>query len=317
MVRDWRPGASQPALVARARMLEKTRRFFKRLEVLEVDTPLLAATAASDPHLDALSLETGNGVGYLQTSPEHALKRLVAAGSGPVYQLGKAFRAAENGNRHNHEFTMLEWYRPKFTLSKMIAETVDLLSALLGKRDVRKVSYRQLFESAFDFDPHRVSDRELQTVAQELAQRSVRDLDRDDLLNLLMAMKIEPNLGAGEFTVVTEWPASQAALAEVGRDKADNPVALRFEIYADGYELANGYDELRSAGALRRRYQQDCERRRALGKALPPLDTRLLDAMASGLPQCCGVAVGFDRLLMIQLGATSIDEVLAFSAARI
>ncbi len=298
-------------------MLAVIRRFFKRREVLEVDTPLLAATAASDPHLDALVVSTPGGERYLQTSPEHALKRLVADGAGAVYQLGKAFRAGEDGDRHNQEFTLLEWYRPRFGLSKMIAETTELLAAVLGERPVRRVNYGQLFEAQFGFDPHRVDDRELLAAAEQVARRPLRDMDRDGMLNLLLAGAIEPGLGRGEFTVVSEWPLSQAALAEAGRDKADNPVALRFEIYGEGYELANGYQELRNPQTLRQRYQRDCEARRALGKALPPLDHKLLAAMESGLPRCSGVAVGVDRLLMIKLGAETIDEVLAFSSSRL
>lgn len=314
-MRDWRPGATADVLQARAQLLAAIRRYFKRLDVLEVETPLLGATAASDPHLDAVAIADDGG--YLQTSPEHYLKRLLAAGSGPVYQLGKAFRSGEDGAHHNREFTMLEWYRPRYGLPKMIAETGDLLCSLLGKRQIRQTTYAGLFRERLEIDPHRVADDVLRQRSEDVAQRSLRDADRDAMLDLLWATEIEPQLGQGEFSVVTEWPASQAALAAGARDREDNPIALRFEVYGDGLELANGYDELRDPQVLRQRYRRDCERRRALGKPLPPLDHKLLAAMEAGLPRCAGVAMGVDRVLMLKLGAATIDEVLAFSTARL
>jgi len=309
----WRPGASVAALRARADMLAAMRLFFAQRDVLEVETPLLSAAASTDLHLHSLAVEGGR---FLHTSPELAMKRLLAAGSGPIFQVCKVFRGGEAGKRHNPEFTMLEWYRPGFSLPQLMDEVADLVGDLVGSESplatpTPVISYRELFQRHLGLDPHTAGDEEIARLGAQHAGGELPGMERSNWLELLMSVVVEPRLPAGSV-FVTDFPACQAALSAVEPDDLGEPVARRFELYIDGMELANGYVELRDPAELERRQQQDLARRRLRGLPEVPPDQRLLAAMAAGLPETCGVALGLDRLLMRKLGADDIRAVLAF-----
>ncbi len=311
---SWKPTAALLALRARAELLRSLRDFFDQRAVLEVETPLLASAPVTDPNIDAYSLQQAEL--YLQTSPEYAMKRLLAAGSGPIYQICKAFRRGEQGSRHNPEFSMLEWYRPGFSLEQLMDEVAQLLCLVLGERPIRHVDYHNLFEEVLGLDVRQQSDAELCALSQRRHGIAAELLDRDSALNLLFSHDIEPRLGLDDYCFVYNFPASQAALAKLGEDARGHSVARRFEVFIDGVELANGYDELTDAAEQANRFARDCELRGARGLEIPPQDARLLAAINAGLPECAGVALGLDRLLMLKLGANSLADVLAFPIDR-
>ncbi len=311
---SWKPTAALLALRARAELLRSLRDFFDQRAVLEVETPLLASAPVTDPNIDAYSLQQAEL--YLQTSPEYAMKRLLAAGSGPIYQICKAFRRGEQGSRHNPEFSMLEWYRPGFSLEQLMDEVAKLLCLVLGERPIRHVDYHNLFEEVLGLDVRQQSDAELCALSQRRHGIAAELLDRDSALNLLFSHDIEPRLGLDDYCFVYNFPASQAALAKLGEDARGHSVARRFEVFIDGVELANGYDELTDAAEQANRFARDCELRGARGLEIPPQDARLLAAINAGLPECAGVALGLDRLLMLKLGANSLADVLAFPIDR-
>lgn len=319
---NWRPTATREALERRAELLARTRDFFARRGVLEVETPLLVESPVTDVHIHAarVELEAGSPVRYLHTSPEYAMKRLIAAGSGDIFQICRVVRARERGPLHNPEFTLIEWYRLGFSLEALTGEVESLVRALLGPRAQaragERVSYRDAFVRELDLDPLAAPLGTLVRAALALGYdpRSAERADRDELLDFIMAVRVGPRLGRGALTFVHRYPASQAALAEL--DPADPRVALRFELYCEGIELANGFRELTNAPEQRARFETDRRRRRALGLPDAPADERLLAALEEGLPACSGVALGFDRVAMIALGASRIDEVLAFAAER-
>ena len=329
----WRPAASPEALRLRAELLATTRRFFAERGVLEVETPTLAGAAATDPHLASLAARCGDRLLYLQTSPEYAMKRLLAAGSGPIYQLGRAFRDGESGRRHNPEFTLLEWYRPGFDHHRLMDEVEELLGATLGlaqrpagRLPAERLSYREAFRRHAGIDPLTDPLERLAAAALELAgpsesggRASLPDLgdDRDAWLDLLMVFAVQERLGRGRATLLYDYPASQAALARVRRDEDGTRVAERFEVFVEGVELANGFHELTDAVEQRRRFEHDLEIRRARGLPEVPLDERLLAALEEGMPACAGVALGVDRLVMLAAGAESIDQVMAFPVDRV
>lgn len=320
---DWRPTATLETLHARADLYGRVRRFFAGRGVLEVETPLLQAATVTDLHLHSLGCELGGprGVGtfHLQTSPEFAMKRLLAAGSGPIYQLCKAFRADELGHRHNPEFTMLEWYRPGFDHHRLMDEMDALLDHVLGCGSARRATYGELFGSRVGIDPHRADPDALARSAREHGIELVADgpADRDGWLHLLWSHAVEPTLGQGRPTFVHDFPATQAALARIRPGTAGEPsVAERFEVYIDGVELANGFHELDDAHEQRRRFEADLAARRRAGLPEPPIDERLLAALDHGIGDCAGVALGMDRLLMLRLGIDDIRQVLAFPIDR-
>ena len=320
----WRPSADLEALRGRAALLARLRAFFAARGVLEVETPSLSAATVTDLHLHSLScpLDFGGETRpfYLQTSPEFAMKRLLAAGSGPIFQICRSFRDAEGGRLHNPEFTMLEWYRPGFDHHDLMDEMADLLETLLGGERAEKVSYGAAFAAEFAIDPHRAAAPELRCLAASRGLEVVgfdEASTADDWLQLLFAHGVEPRLGRGRPTFVYDYPASQAALARVGADVPGGPLrARRFEVYVEGIELANGFHELQEAAEQRRRFEADHEERRRRGLPLPPIDENLLAALAHGLPDCAGVALGIDRLVMLALGKKSLSEVIAFPADR-
>lgn len=319
---SWRPSASLEILHRRAEFIEAIRRFFRDKGVLEVDTPLLASSTALDPYLDSIQAHYHEAPGvsprvlYLQTSPEYAMKRLLAAGSGPIFQLGRAFRDSERGRRHNPEFTMLEWYRPGFDLEALMSEVAELVQAVAKVSVTEWLTYREAFQRHADVDPFIAEERELQALAGELSGLEVGNLERDELLDIILSHQVEPCLGQAGGTFIYHYPPSQAALAQTCQS-GDVLVAQRFELYVQGIELANGYFELTDADEQVRRFDLDNLQRRRMGKPEIPIDQRFIAALRQGMPSCSGVALGVDRLLMIAVGAQSIDEVIPFPIDRI
>ncbi|MEO0439001.1 MAG: EF-P lysine aminoacylase EpmA [Pseudomonadota bacterium] len=315
----WEPSATRDALIARARLNRYIREFFAQREVLEVETPLLARFTVTDPAIDPLIVATAQAdqkQRYLQTSPEFAMKRLLAAGSGPIYQLGKAFRDGERGARHNPEFTMLEWYRPGFSNEQLMKEVSVLIDGSLGPSDYQYLSYRQVFIEATGVDVCALSSADLEsTINQELlpaASTANLELDQDGWLDLLLTHRVQPWLKKLGRVFIHDFPPTQAALAKVGSTNT----AQRFELYVDGVELANGYQELLDPEILELRALEDNKKRSQHGRPARELDPRLQQAMRSGLPACAGVALGVDRLLMLALGLSSLSQVLAFDWDR-
>lgn len=316
---DWQPTATLDTLALRGRLLAETRSFFATRGVLEVETPALVNAAVTDVNIASFAVPADGGELHLHTSPEYAMKRLLAAGAPDIYQLCKVFRRGERSTLHNPEFTMVEWYRRGFTLDAMVKETAALVNLLLGARGPRTVewvTYRDAFLASLGFDPLVAPHDMLVEAALDcgLAPASARSLERDQLLDLLVATRIAPRLGRGSLCCLHHYPASQAALARL--DPQDPRLALRFELYAEGVELANGFVELADSAEQRARFAADQALRAQRGLGTPDMDSRFLDALAAGLPDCAGVAMGFDRVLMIATGAARIDEVLAFPVER-
>jgi lysyl-tRNA synthetase class 2 len=321
---DWRPSAARPRLAARAALLARTREFFAARGVLEVDTPLIVNAPVSDVHIHSARVELTPVAGaaasryFLHTSPEYAMKRLLAAGSGDIYQICHVARGNECGRVHNPEFTLIEWYRSGFSLGQLMDELEALVRQLLaeraGARPAERLSYREVFVRELRLDPFTASPTELARCAAAAGFGTTAGAGRDELLELLMGAVIGPRLGAGGLTFIHGYPASQAALARL--DPQDPRAAERFELYGGGIELANGFHELAAVSEQRARFEADNAERRRRGLAVHALDERLLAALASGLPDCAGVALGFDRTVMLATGAEHIDEVLAFPTAR-
>jgi lysyl-tRNA synthetase class 2 len=286
---SWEPSCSLAALAARAELLATVRAFFRSRGVMEVQTGVIGAATVTEPAVESFEVP---GLGYLQTSPEYQMKRLLAAGAPSIYQLGPVFRAGESGRRHNPEFTMLEWYRIGFDDHALMNEVALLVDAALGPAPCERITYADVVALA----PRHVE-------ATAPAGLSAREL-----LDLRFAAGLD-ELGSGRFFVI-DYPADQAALARRRRDNPD--VAARFELVVDGLEIANGYHELTDAAEQRTRFERDLAVRRAAAQREPAIDERLLAAIAHGLPDCSGVALGFDRLLMLKLGASSLREVMPF-----
>jgi lysyl-tRNA synthetase class 2 len=322
---DWRPGSTQQVLLARAQMLACIRGFFAGREVLEVETPLLSSCFGTDPAIEPLQSEfTGPGYAqgrplYLQSSPEFFMKRLLADGSGPIYQVCKAFRNGEAGRLHNPEFSILEWYRPGFDALALMQEVADLVSELLGQQGlpVEHRPYAQLFQEYLGLDVFELQADDLAAFARErnLLGADGLQLDRDGWLNLLMSVLIEPQLGKEGLCFVTDYPATQASLARLNAH--DPRTAARFELYYQGVELANGFEELADADEQAERFEHENCQRRSNRQMPMPVDEALLGALHHGMPECSGVALGLDRVLMCALDLDDIDEVLSFSLARI
>jgi lysyl-tRNA synthetase class 2 len=322
---DWQPSASFDAIRLRARLNALVRRFFVERGVLEVETPVLSRGGNSEPNIASFSLEfCGRTDGaprtrWLRTSPEYPLKRLLAAGLGDCYELGRVFRDGEAGGRHNPEFTMLEWYRVGWDHLRLIDETAELANAALSlvgrSAPLRVVRYRDLYRGALGIDPFAASQQELRSTLGDV-RIDPGGLARDDWLDLLMTHRLQPRFAPDELLAVTDWPATQCALARLRDEQDGYPVAERFELYLGAVELANGYHELADAGEQRARFLRDLDRRRERGAPEPPLDEAFLAALDAGLPDCAGVALGMDRLLMAMLGTPRIADVLAFDFAH-
>jgi len=314
---DWRPTASLEILRSRARLLQQTRSFFYARDVLEVETPMLTATGSTEVHLDQFSVSSEvAAAGYqLITSPELAMKRLLAAGSGDIFQLSKVFRAGEQGSKHQPEFTLLEWYRLGFDLDALMKEVEQLLVELLADKLCQppvSMTYAQAFEEPTRLNPLTATIDELQQYFQSQMQQQAPSLDdRQSYLDLIMSHIVEPTFAHDRLTFVTHYPTEQASLARVCAN--DPRVAERFEVFAGGLELANGFHELTDVVEQRYRMQQENKRRVEMGKSPIEIDQYFLAALEAGLPDCSGVAVGFDRLVMLVTGQQNIEDVISFS----
>ena len=291
----WRPTATRAMLEQRALLLARARRFFADGGILEVDTPIVVNTPVPDVHIHSARVDLGAEAGrpyFLHTSPEYAMKRLLAAGSGDIYQICHVVRGFERGRLHNAEFTLIEWYRIGFTLEDLMSEVDALVRALLGPvatgHASERISYREAFLRELQLDPLTASQGQLQRTAQKLGFAAASDVQRDELLELLMGSAVGPQLGNKALTFVYGYPATQAALARL--DPHDPNVALRFELYCDGVELANGFQELASAAEQRARFNSDNAERRRAGLPVFDPDEFLLAALEHGLPECSGVA---------------------------
>ncbi|MFP1734369.1 elongation factor P--(R)-beta-lysine ligase [Lonsdalea quercina] len=319
---SWQPSAPIANLLKRAEIMNEIRRFFSDRGVLEVETPAMSQATVTDVHLvpfDTQYVGPGAADGlklYLMTSPEYHMKRLLAAGSGPIYQLGRSFRNEESGRYHNPEFTMLEWYRPHYDMYRLMNEVDDLLQQVLECESAEMLTYQQAFQRHLDVDPLSADKAQLREVAETLGVGDVahQEEDRDTLLQLLFAVGVEVNIGRDKPAFVYHFPATQASLAEISTE--DHRVAERFEVYFKGIELANGFRELTDSAEQRQRFEQDNRKRAARGLPVQPIDENLLDALTAGIPDCAGVALGVDRLIMLALKAESISEVMAFTVDR-
>ena len=315
---EWMPTATSDVLAHRAMVLMHARNFFVDRGVVEVDTPMIVNAPVTDVHIHSAKVEFPDSARrfFLHTSPEYAMKRLLAAGSGDIFQICHVVRGLESGSQHNAEFTLIEWYRLGYTLDRLMNEVETLVRTLLGEiafdLSSEQLSYEEAFLQALDLDPITASMEELSAAAVEagFSAESQRGAQRDELLELLMGTVIGPKLGQTSLTFIYNYPASQAALARV--NPLDPRYALRFELYCKGMELANGFLELYDADEQRERFEQDNEERQRRGLPAYPIDERLLAALQAGLPECAGVAVGFDRVMMLAAEVDHIDAVLPF-----
>ncbi|HEY1142365.1 MAG TPA: EF-P lysine aminoacylase EpmA [Lysobacter sp.] len=325
-MQDWQPSASFDALHLRARLNAAVRRFFDERSVVEVETPVLARAGNTDPNIASFSLEfSGRTDGaprtrWLRTSPEYPLKRLLAAGFGDCYELGRVFRDGEAGGRHNPEFTMLEWYRTGWDHRQLIAETAELVNtalSLVGRTaQLKQVSYHVLYREQLGINAATASVEDLRAALGDVVIDPA-GLTRDDWLDLLMTHRLQPSFPTDQLLALYDYPVSQCALARIREHSADGaPVAERFELYLGPLELANGYHELADAAEQGARFDRDLQRRAERNNVQPPRDENLLAALSAGFPACAGVALGMDRLMMAMLGTTRIADVLAFDFAR-
>ncbi|MCU4676309.1 elongation factor P--(R)-beta-lysine ligase [Catenovulum sp. 2E275] len=321
-MQNWQPSASIQALKQRAEIIKKIRHFFEQRNVLEVETPLLASAGVTDLHLENLTCQFyGPGFHqgielYLQTSPEYAMKRLIAAGSGCIYQICKAFRNDESGRYHNPEFTMLEWYRMGFNHFDLIDETEQLLDLIINCGRCERLSYQQAFLQFTKIDPLNTSVKALQTFLAAHNQTDIAaQLDNEtDLLQWIFADFVEPKIGQTVPCFIYHFPKAQASLAKINQQ--DIRVAERFEVYFKGIELANGFHELTNAAEQQKRFEQDNQQRIRHGKEAKPIDQNLLAALEAGLPDCAGIALGIDRLTMLALNHSEINQSLSFDLQR-
>jgi lysyl-tRNA synthetase class 2 len=316
---DWRPTAQLDVLRLRADLLHRARAYFASTGALEVETPVMVGAAVTDVHLETLEVRRADGTraGFLQTSPEYAMKRLLCAGAPDLFQIARVFREGERGRNHNPEFTLVEWYRLGRDHRALMQDVEALLRALLEPlRSIgptRVVTYTEAFQAALRCDPFEATPGELEACLRERGTDvpATLDGDRDGLLDLAMASHVAPGFAEDRLTFVHDFPASQAALARVR-----GPVASRFEAFWGALELANGFHELGDAAEQSRRFAADLDDRARRGQPRLAPDERFLAALAVGLPSCAGVAVGFDRVAMIAAGASRIDEVIAFPVER-
>jgi lysyl-tRNA synthetase class 2 len=313
----WRPSATLATLKLRASLLADIRAFFVDRAVLEVETPALSVAGITDPALTSLTTRTlalGDTRLWLQTSPEFAMKRLLAAGSGDIYQICRVFRDGELGRWHQPEFAMLEWYRIGWNDRRLMREAGDLLASMIGRErsapDRVELGYREAFERHLGTSAD-AGDADLVAALGERGIAAPAGLPRRGLLDLALSTVIVPALPRDVLTFIYDFPADQAALARL--KPGQPPVAARFEIFYGGLELANGYWELTDATEQRARFEAELDQRRSMGLDIPAIDEALLAALAHGLPDCAGIAVGFDRLVAAALGLPSLDETMAFA----
>jgi len=322
-VQDARASLSLEMLRLRAETYARIRGFFAERNVLEIDTPALSAAGVSDPALESVSAHVAalGGDRYLHTSPELAMKRLVAAGSGDVYQLCRVYRDGELGRWHEPEFMLLEWYRLGWDEQALMGEAAALLTRLLAARwprlGILRLTYAQAFARNLRIDPHRRDASTRSRLDAALGERGIdapAGLDHDALLDLALASVIAPSFAPDALTFLYDYPASQAALAEI--KPTTPPVAARFEVFVGALELGNGFRELTDAAEQRRRFAADLARRRARGRPTPPVDEEFLAALEAGLPPCAGVAIGVDRVIAVAAGAERLADVVPLAHGR-
>ena len=324
--KDWQPSATFEVMRQRAELMVRVRRHFAENGALEVETPLLASATIPDPNIPSFSTAVASpgesrpyhSCRYLSTSPEFAMKRLLAAGSGPIYQICKAFRQGEQGRLHNPEFTLLEWYRPGFDHHQLMDEVAALAISLTEDYRVfeteERLTYGDCFQRYLDIDPFAADGSRLKACAEKQGlgvNTGLADSGRDGWLDLLMSHCIQPHLGQNRLCFVYDYPASQAALAKIRPGLPS--VAERFELFIDGVELANGFHELQDAAEQRARFEEELRRRQDGGLEEVAIDEYFLAALEAGLPECAGVAMGLDRLLLVLTGASRLDDVMSFS----
>lgn len=321
MMTNFKPTCDLQALKARAKLYQQIRQFFEQRDVLEVETPILSQAGVTDVHLASIQahrhLQGKKLTHYLQTSPEFAMKRLLASGSGAIYQICKVFRDDEHGRKHNSEFTMLEWYRPHFSLKDLMFEVTDLLNVVLAERfgDVRPtvLSYKHTFIDRLDLNPLKATLSELKDAAHRVGLNLDLGDDRLAYIDLLFSHMVEPSLGFDTPVFLTDFPPELASLAKTKIDEDGELVAARFELYIEGLELANAYDELIDAAVLRCRFQADNAEREKLGLHVMPVDEYLLTALPN-MSECAGIALGIDRLLMVVMNQMKLEKVITFPA---
>jgi elongation factor P--(R)-beta-lysine ligase len=321
---NWKPSASIDAIKVRARMLQSLRAFFAEQSVLEVETPVLSQAAITDPHLQSFSTEFLNQRYYLHTSPEFFMKRLLASGSGDIYQVCKVFRDDEQGKNHNPEFTMLEWYRLDFDHHQLMDEvenflhqSLKALSSRIDGQSVTRISYQQAFLDTLGIDPLDTHINALKNITEQnniAIPVGMSEQNKDMWLDWLMTQAIAPAFSKQGFTFLYDYPASQAALAKIS--ETDSRVAHRFEVFFGELELANGFYELTDAVEQEQRFNDENKKRVELNMPEMPVDENLLAALDAGLPECSGVAIGLDRLLMVLLEKNDIGDVMGFSFDR-
>lgn len=319
---SWQPSASIDALRERAKIIKRIRCFFDDKQVMEVETPTLSQATVTDVHLHTFdTVFTGPGFAdgqrlFMQTSPEFHMKRLLCAGSGAIYQMAKSFRNEESGRHHNPEFTMLEWYQPDFDHLDLITEVDELLQYVLGTACCEIKTYQQVFIEHLGLDPLASDLEQVRTAAldYEFGDFVATEQSKDTLLQCLFCFVIEPKIGREKPIAIYNFPASQAALAKI--EEKDPRVARRFEFYYQGIELANGFHELQDANEQLQRFEQDNVERELAGLQTQPIDFKLINSLKHGLPNCAGVALGIDRLIMLALGKKHINEILSFDISR-
>ncbi len=308
----WQPHATIDTLRMRADIMARIRDFFNKRDVLEVETPLISATTVTDPHITSIPVVySKDDIFYLQTSPEYAMKRLLAAGSGSIFQLCKAFRQDEKGRLHSPEFTMLEWYRVRFDHHALMDEMQDFFKEVFAIPKTDRFTAANVFETYVGINPHVAQVSELKNVAKKHGIEIDVPDEKNVYLDILFTHIIEPKLGKEYPVFIYDYPVSQAALAKIRDERI--PVASRFEVYYKGIELANGFHELQSAEEQRARFEKDLQYRALHQMDAVPMDELLLSALHSGLPDCAGVAMGVDRLMMLMLGYGKIANVVSFS----
>jgi lysyl-tRNA synthetase class 2 len=319
---NWPPSASLSHLKLRARVIDEIRSFFKSRDVLEVDTPILCSHTVTDPFIASIPAQVAINqknylkTYYLQTSPEYAMKRLLASYPIPIFQITKSFRQGEVGHNHNPEFTMLEWYRPHFNHHQLMDEMDDLLQSTLHCQKAIRKTYADLFVDLLQINPHQAELNDLKNCARQHDIHLANDIsDKDTWLDLLMSHCIEPALVGDRPFFIYDFPASQAALARI--QKGEPSVAMRFEVYVQGRELANGFYELQDAHEQRLRFEKNLLKRCELGLDELSIDDYFLSALKAGLPDCAGVALGVDRLIMLIAGASHIQDILSFDFSRV
>lgn len=310
----WQPSGTIEALKARSSIIQAIRLFFAKRHVTEVETPLLSHATVTNPYINSISALHCQETLFLQTSPEYAMKRLIAAGSGDIFQICKAFRQGDIGQLHNPEFTLLEWYRLGFDHHALMNEMDDLLTLVLKTSPADRKTCAELYEHYLGINPHTATEKELEACAKQKINFEGELTDRNAWLDLLFTHCIEPFLGQNRPLFLYDFPISQAALAKIRLENP--PVASRFEVYFKGLELANGFHELQDPNEQRKRFENDIVHRAQNHLQFAPIDEYFLAALQQGLPECSGVALGVDRLVMLALETDSISDVLSFDFTR-